>query len=585
MAFSTCSISLFIVLYTLTLGSCNGELKFRLQLFRCNIHKDAATQSWLVETGNSSHNIISLRHNPGKVLEAYSGQFGGYGLRIADRTYSPGQQFYYNTSKYMITSGFTGLCLAVPSGTGGVALALANCSDSDQNQGWSYDTMLGQMQYSQNWMLCMDAGTDIRYHDTGCGSKPYSGYGYCNYTLSPQARIDDLVGFIGVGEKAQLLSADERTNGGIGRLAVPAYTYGECLHGVRSSCGTAAPGSTGCPTSFPNPLGMAATFNRSLWSIVGDVIGTEGRALANQDIIGLGMWAPNVNLFRDPRWGRGQETPGEDPLLTSEYIAYFARHLQGDHDTGYLKIASTCKHFSAYDLENYATGSRKSFNAIVSDQDLVEYYWVPFRACVQRAHVQSIMCSYNAVNGIPSCANALFQNTIARGEWGFDGFFVSDCTAVEAIYNRQNYTSSLQLAIKAAMDAGTDVNCGPTYTHSLADAVNKGAVSESALNTSVSRLLTSAIRLGLLDPPERQPYLVRMASSAEVSVLVAKCRAFFHLVIHVAVLQLWRTLLLLLKLGKVLCMPRCRVAFHTGYYYSDAGRDVFNSVAATWWLI
>lgn len=483
-----------------------GEWPYRAQLYRCNIHQDAATQSWRVETGQK--NMLSLRQNPNRVLEAYTG-LGGPGLRIADRTESPGQQFVYDTSKYIITSSMNGMCVTVPSGTGGVALELRNCADVDPQTGWAYDTMLGQMQYLPNWMLCMDAGTDIHYHKTGCGSQPYSGYGYCNYSWSVEKRIDDLVGFINVGEKAQLLSADGRTNGGIGRLAVPAYTYGECLHGVKSSCGTAIPGSTGCPTSFPNPLGLAATFNRTLWAYVGDVTSTEARALANQNIAGLAMWSPNINLFRDPRWGRGQETPGEDPFLTSEYIAYYARHLQGAHDTGYHKLVSTCKHFSAYDLENYATGSRKSFDAIVSEQDLVEYYWVPFRACVQRAHVQSIMCSYNSVNGIPSCANSLFQNTIAREEWGFDGFFVSDCTAIEAIYNRHNYTKTLFSAIKAAMNAGTDVNCGPVYTESLASAVNQGYVTESQVDTSVHRLLTSAIRLGLLDPPERQPYLVR----------------------------------------------------------------------------
>ncbi|XP_065184882.1 uncharacterized protein LOC135815502 [Sycon ciliatum] len=500
--FVAVAASIVVAIACTAIGLAQG-FEFRVQLFRCNIHKDAATQSWLVETGAPGHNILSLRHNPSMVLEAYTG-LGGAGVRLAERSNSVAQQFYYNTSKYMITSGLTGLCVAVPSGTGGVLVTLANCSNSDPNQSWAYDTMLGQMQYSQDWMLCLDAGTNVNYHTTGCGSLPYSGYAYCNHSLSAGERIKSLLGFINVGEKAQLLSAQGHTNGGIGRLAVPAYTYGECLHGVRSSCGQAAPGSTGCATSFPNPLGLAATFNRTLWSMVGDVISTEGRALYSQNRIGLSMWAPNINLFRDPRWGRGQETPGEDPFLTSEYIAHYASHLQGDEQ--YLKLVSTCKHFSAYDLENYATGSRKSFNAIVSDQDLVEYYWVPFKACVQKAHVKSIMCSYNSVNGIPSCANSMFQNTIAREHWGFDGFFVSDCTAIEAIYNRHNYTNSTEAAIKVAMEAGTDVNCGSVYSESLAAAVNHGAVTEDLLDQSAERLLNVGIELGLLDPPELQPY-------------------------------------------------------------------------------
>ena len=223
----------------------------------------------------------------------------------------------------------------------------------------------------------------------------------------------------------------QNRNPGVPRLGVPTFRFGECLHGVLSGCGAAyGNDSTGCPTSFPHALGLAATFNRTLWTMAGRTVSTEARALHNQDKAGVAFWAPDVNLFRDPRWGRGQEVPGEDPLVSAEYVAHYSTGLQSMDDSKYLKVVSTCKHFSAYDLENWNGTNRQYFDARVSDQDLVDYYWVPFRSCVERAHVQSIMCSYNAVNGVPSCANSLFMNDIARGEWGFDGFFVSDCGAV-----------------------------------------------------------------------------------------------------------------------------------------------------------
>lgn len=156
------------------------------------------------------------------------------------------------------------------------------------------------------------------------------------------------------------------------QLGVPRIPYAECLHGVLSGCGAAVGDQTGCPTSFPSALGLSAAFNRTLWSRVASVISTEARALNNQGVTGLLFWAPDINEFRDPRWGRGQEVPGEDPYLTSEYVAQYSRALQGADSGRYTKVVSTCKHFSAYDLEDWHGVDRHHFDAIVTDQDLVE---------------------------------------------------------------------------------------------------------------------------------------------------------------------------------------------------------------------
>jgi beta-glucosidase-like glycosyl hydrolase len=220
----------------------------------------------------------------------------------------------------------------------------------------------------------------------------------------------------------------------------------------------------------------------------------------------MAFWAPDVNLFKDPRWGRGQEVPGEDPYLTAEYVAHYSTGLQGLDEDRYWRIVSTCKHFSAYDLENWNGTDRHHFNAIVEDRDLVEYYWVPFRSCVERAHVQSIMCSYNAVNGVPSCANSLFQNEIARGEWGFDGFIVSDCGAIGDIMNNHRYTNDTDSTCKAGVLGGTDLNCGSFYSSNLLAAVNSGAVPQEAVDTAMTRIYRAFIRLGALDPPEMVSY-------------------------------------------------------------------------------
>ena len=200
------------------------------------------------------------------------------------------------------------------------------------NQKWIYNETDGTFHYGQNLQLCLDAGTQVN-----CSMSPYSSYSYCNYSNSVVDRVNDLLSRMTLTEKTQLLQS---SNPGIPRLGVPKLPFSECLHGVLSGCGAAAGGGTGCPTSFPHALGLGATFNRSLWSRVASSISTEARALHNQGVTGLAFWAPDINLFRDPRWGRGQEVPGEDPTLTAEYVYHYSRGLQEGDDTRYLKVNS-----------------------------------------------------------------------------------------------------------------------------------------------------------------------------------------------------------------------------------------------------
>ncbi|XP_065841345.1 uncharacterized protein [Oscarella lobularis] len=389
----------------------------------------------------------------------------------------------------------------------GTNVEMGRCN-GESSQSWFYNKTDYTFRYGADMALCLDAGSS-----TNCSESPASQYPYCNCSLDAETRAKDLVSRLENVEKTRSMESLKRSNGaghsngGVPRLGVPEFLFGECLHGVKTGCGSSPNNaSTGCPTSFPHALGLAATFNHTLWSLAGEIVSTEARSLHNQGIAGIAFWAPDVNLFRDPRWGRGQEVPGEDPFLSAEYVAHYSTGLQSIDDSKYLKIISTCKHFSAYDLENWNGTDRHHFDARVTDQDLVDYYWVPFRSCVERARVRSIMCSYNSVNGVPSCANSLFQNDIARGEWGFDGFFVSDCGAVSNIENHHNYTKNSNDTCRVAVLGGCDMNCGRFYSENLNAAVENGSVPEAAITEASYRIYREFIRLGELDPPELVSY-------------------------------------------------------------------------------
>jgi beta-D-xylosidase 4 len=227
------------------------------------------------------------------------------------------------------------------------------------------------------------------------------------------------------------------------------------------------------------------------------VTSTEARAFNNAGRAGLDFFTPNINPFKDPRWGRGQETPGEDSFLTSQYVLNLIEGLQGGIDPlPYYKIAADCKHFAAYDLENWEGINRNEFDAKVSLQDLSEYYLPSFQSCVRDAKVASVMCSFNSVNGVPSCASSYLLNDLLRGFWGFndDRWVTADCDAIENIYNTHNFTDSLPEAAAAALKAGTDIDCGTTYSTQLPEALKQGLITRADLEKSLTRQYTSLMR-------------------------------------------------------------------------------------------
>jgi beta-D-xylosidase 4 len=245
-----------------------------------------------------------------------------------------------------------------------------------------------------------------------CKSGPLATFPICDQSLPTRVRAADVVSRMTTAEKITQLI---RSSVAIPRLGIPGFVWGsEALHGVANSAGVKFGGDLPAATSFPMPINLGASFDMPLVHRIATTISTEARAFNNEGRASLCFFTPNINIFRDPRWGRGQETPGEDPFLTSQYTYVLIDGLQNGEDERYLKIAADCKHFDAYDLENWNGTDRHHFNAIVSDQDLVETYLPPFETCVRDARVASIMCSYNMINGIPACANRFFLQTIAR---------------------------------------------------------------------------------------------------------------------------------------------------------------------------
>ena len=245
-----------------------------------------------------------------------------------------------------------------------------------------------------------------------CKSGPLATFSICDQSLPSRQRATDIVSRMTTAEK---ITQMVNTAAAIPRLGLPEFQWwSEALHGIARSPGVNFGGDLPAATSFPEPINLAATFNMSLVYRMATVISTEARAFNNEGRAGLVFFTPNINIFRDPRWGRGQETPGEDPFLTSQYVYALINGLQRGEDDRYLKIAADCKHFDAYDLENWNGMDRHHFDARVSDQDQVETFLPPFESCIRDAKVASIMCSYNAVNGVPSCANKFLLDTIAR---------------------------------------------------------------------------------------------------------------------------------------------------------------------------
>ncbi|XP_027351414.1 putative beta-D-xylosidase isoform X2 [Abrus precatorius] len=332
------------------------------------------------------------------------------------------------------------------------------------------------------------------------------GFKFCRTNVPIHVRVQDLIGRLTLPEKIRLVVNNAIA---VPRLGIQGYEWwSEALHGVSNvGPGTKFGGAFPGATSFPQVITTAASFNQSLWKEIGQVVSDEGRAMYNGGQAGLTYWSPNVNIFRDPRWGRGQETPGEDPVLAAKYAASYVQGLQGDGGGNRLKVAACCKHYTAYDLDNWNGMDRFHFNARVSKQDLADTYDVPFKACVLEGKVASVMCSYNQVNGRPTCADPeLLRNTI-RGQWGLNGYIVSDCDSVGVFYDNQHYTRTPEEAAAEAIKAGLDLDCGPFLALHTDSAIRRGLISENDLNLALANLITVQMRLGMFDgEPSAQPY-------------------------------------------------------------------------------
>lgn len=303
-------------------------------------------------------------------------------------------------------------------------------------------------------------------------------------------KAEQLVSQMTIEEKASQLKFDAEA---IPRLNIPAYNWwNEALHGV-ARAGTA--------TVFPQAIGLAAAFDTDMMEKIGDAIAVEGRAKYNEnqkhgdrDIYkGLTFWAPNVNIFRDPRWGRGHETYGEDPYLTSRLAVRFIKGMQGNGE--FLKTAACAKHFAVH---SGPEEKRHYFNAVASRKDMEETYLPAFEACVKEANVEAVMGAYNRTNGEPCCASEELMKHYLRGKWGFQGHYVSDCWAIRDFHENHKVTSRPEESVKMALEAGCDLNCGCTYEKIL-NAYKEGLIDEKYITDSCVRLFTTRFLLGMFE--------------------------------------------------------------------------------------
>jgi len=323
---------------------------------------------------------------------------------------------------------------------------------------------------------------------------PLAGQTYKDPNQPLDKRVDDLLSRMTLEEKAsQLLSASPA----IDRLGVPAYDWwNECLHGVARA---------GRATVFPETIGMAATWDTGFLFRAATAISDEARAKHHEFVRrgkrgiyqGLTFWTPNINIFRDPRWGRGMETYGEDPYLTGRMAVEFIRGLEGD-DPKYLKTVATAKHFAVH---SGPESTRHVFDARVSETDLRDTYLPQFEMAVKDGGAFSVMCAYNRVDGLPACANPPLLENILRKEWGFPGYVVSDCGAVGDIYQGHKTAKNAAEGVAMAVKAGTDLDCGLEYEN-VVPAVRQGLLAEKDVDTALRRLLRARFKLGMFDPPE-----------------------------------------------------------------------------------
>lgn len=350
-------------------------------------------------------------------------------------------------------------------------------------------------------IVAQNASTS-RYPD--CTGGPLRDNAVCDDSLEPAMRAAGLVAAMNISEK--LVNLVDHSLG-VPRLGIPVYDWwGEALHGVAYSPAVrfAASGEFSSATSFANPITISAAFDDELVEKVGKTIGAEARAFANAGRAGLDFWTPNINPFKDPRWGRGLETPGEDAFRVSQYVKHLLRGMEWaseDPATAESRqIIATCKHFASYDLERWEGIVRQKFDAQVRMQDLVEYYLPSFRQCARDSNVGSIMCAYNRVNGTPACADSYMMQTVLREHWGWTkhgNYIVSDCNAVKNIWADHKWVSTAAQAAGKAFNAGMDnvceVNRGNT---DIVGAFNQSLLREEGIDTSLKRQYEGLVRAG-----------------------------------------------------------------------------------------
>lgn len=325
-------------------------------------------------------------------------------------------------------------------------------------------------------------------------------YPFRNPDLPLDERVQDIISRLTLEEKVQLM---KHAAPAVPRLGIPAYNWwNEALHGVARTQEKV--------TVFPQAIGMAATFDTEALQLMGDMTSSEGRALFNEDLKagktgsiyrGLTYWTPNINIFRDPRWGRGQECYGEDPYLTGKMGSAIVRGLEGS-DSHYLKAVACAKHYAVH---SGPEGNRHSYDAHVSLYDLWDTYLPAFRELVTKAKVHGVMCAYNRLEGQPCCGHNELLQDILRNQWKFDGYVTSDCWAVSDFAKYHKTHSNDTEAVADAVLAGTDLECGDLY-QKLQQGVERGIISEKEINVSLARLFEIQFKLGMYDPADRVPY-------------------------------------------------------------------------------
>ena len=499
-----------------------------LQVWPCNA--SSALQSWSFDLRPFPHHNVRLGGATAGLpytglnlnTLGFSNATGGVLNVWTDSPTNPYGQFWA-WQEGQLTNLENDLCAGTTNSSGvlpaGTAVVQVDCS-SGPAAAFSYDNATGLLRWGMDDSLCLDAGTSF-----SCDAYPSQGSAlppYCNTSLSATVRAADLLERMLPSERAAFLSA---SNNGVPRLGVPPLRYGEALHGVLSPCGAAAPptpsgfASTGCPTSFPTGLALGSSFNRSLWKAVGAVIGREARALFNQQQRAqLMLFTPDLNAFRDPRWGRGMEVPGEDPVLSGEYGAQYVLGLQGEEGGApYLTAVAMPKHFSVYDQEgNGGAHDRTHFCAPTDLASLVSYFWAPFKAALQRGRAGGLMCACSGYgytpgsSGQPSCSRSEINNGVLRGQWGWEGAMVTDGNGVGDLWDHYGPNGTALNcggtgaagptgAVRVGLRGGVDVELGETLNNFALPALADGNISMGDIEAALERTLPFIFRLGLMD--------------------------------------------------------------------------------------